>query len=264
MVRAFPLVLFAVAAAVGQPVKDAGNPPPEVDKALRARITEFYDLQLKGSFRKAEALVAEEAKDPYYVMAKPKYNKLELAGIEYFDKFTRARATIKVERFIVAPPFPADVPVKGQMGSSWKLENGQWCWYIDAADLATPWNHGQTPALPPGGATAGVPGATPATLPPIPTSAGFALGKVKADKTAVEIARGSSARVAFHNNALGPMKLVIDHLPAGIEAKFDHAQMAAAAGAVLTLHAGKDAKPGTVDLRVEQTGEPLPIQVTLK
>lgn len=39
---------------------------PEVNQALRARIAEFYQEQVGGKFRHAEALVAEETKDYFY------------------------------------------------------------------------------------------------------------------------------------------------------------------------------------------------------
>jgi hypothetical protein len=39
---------------------------PEVNQALRARIGEFYQEQVGGKFRHAEALVAEETKDYFY------------------------------------------------------------------------------------------------------------------------------------------------------------------------------------------------------
>ena len=40
--------------------------PPEVEQALCARIGEFYQDQVGGKFRQAEALVAEETKDYFY------------------------------------------------------------------------------------------------------------------------------------------------------------------------------------------------------
>jgi hypothetical protein len=39
---------------------------PEVDPARSARIGEFYQEQVGGKFRQAEALVAEETKDYFY------------------------------------------------------------------------------------------------------------------------------------------------------------------------------------------------------
>ena len=44
----------------------AEAPPPEVDQALRARISEFYQDHVDGKFRQAEALVAAETKDSFY------------------------------------------------------------------------------------------------------------------------------------------------------------------------------------------------------
>ena len=44
--------------------------PREVDPARSARIGEFYQEQVGGKFRQAEALVAAETKD-YFYGAKP-------------------------------------------------------------------------------------------------------------------------------------------------------------------------------------------------
>ena len=57
--------LTALAAA-----QTATNPfdkaPPNVDDALKTRVTEFYQDHIDGKFRKAEQLVAEDSKDAFY------------------------------------------------------------------------------------------------------------------------------------------------------------------------------------------------------
>src|ERR1039458_2187897 len=57
----FALFAATAFAQANDPFK--AKPPADVDAALRARVLEFFDLHVKGEFRKAEALVAEDTKD---------------------------------------------------------------------------------------------------------------------------------------------------------------------------------------------------------
>jgi len=43
--------------------------PPDVDDALRTRITAFYQAQVEGKPRRVEPMVAEDSKDFFYNMA---------------------------------------------------------------------------------------------------------------------------------------------------------------------------------------------------
>src|SRR5579864_740686 len=47
--------------AFGQP-----SPPPGIEDALRARVTEFFQYHVDGNFRKAYDMVAEDTKDFYF------------------------------------------------------------------------------------------------------------------------------------------------------------------------------------------------------
>src|ERR1035441_5836242 len=77
------------------------KPPAEVDAALRARVQEFFDLHVKGQFRKAEELVAEDTKDFFYSGNKPKYLSFEISRIDYSANFTRAKVTVLCEQYIL-------------------------------------------------------------------------------------------------------------------------------------------------------------------
>ena len=69
--RAGILVLLLGGIALAQ---EAGNifekAPPEVDEALRARITRFYQAFIDGKFRLADALVADDSKDVFFAAEK--------------------------------------------------------------------------------------------------------------------------------------------------------------------------------------------------
>src|SRR4051794_2499147 len=81
------------------------KPPVEVDKALRERVQQFFDLHVKGQFRQAEALVAEDTKDFFYKGNKPRYLSCELSKIDYSDNFTKANAVMICEMYIMMPGF---------------------------------------------------------------------------------------------------------------------------------------------------------------
>src|SRR5262245_19656348 len=101
----FPLVLLlSVGVLCAQNTADLFNKPPaKVDKALRARISEFYDDHVKGDFRKAEPLVAEDTKNFFYSQNKPKYLSYDISRIEYSDNFTKAKATVLCEQYVMMP-----------------------------------------------------------------------------------------------------------------------------------------------------------------
>lgn len=123
-------VLLCTAACFAQTKEAPPQPPPDVDAALRARVTEFFQYHVTGQFRKAEALVAEDSKDIFYNRNKPRYIKfLEIARIDYSDNFTKALATATVSSMEMIPGWTAGAPTIPVL-SSWKLENGQWCWYV--------------------------------------------------------------------------------------------------------------------------------------
>src|SRR5215472_12205106 len=122
MLRTCLLALFA-ACLFGQGDDPFNRPPADVDQALRARIQEFYQLHVKGDFRHAEELVAEDTKDFYYSHNKPKYLSAEISRIEYSDRFTKAKATVLCEQYVMLPGF-TDKPIKVPTPSTWKLIDG--------------------------------------------------------------------------------------------------------------------------------------------
>jgi hypothetical protein len=259
-------LLAALCFAQAPPPPSGPTPPAEVDRAVRARIQEFNDLQVAGQYRKAEAYVAEDTKDFYYGLAKPRYKSLKILSIEYSGNFTRAKALIACEIFINAPPYPPDVPLKSRFFSYWKLENGAWYYYDDASTHESLFGR-MTRNSPP--AAAGSPGpgsappglAAPGEAPELPA---FVLKQVKPDKESVALKPGQSAEVTFTNHAPGQMTLTIDSKPAGVDVKIQRSEIPAGGTSVVVISAGKGAKAGTVGLRVVQTAEVVPIQVRLK
>ncbi len=232
------------------------KPPAQVEEALRARAQEFFQDFVDGNFRKGEALVAEDSKDIYYNAQKSKYLSYELKDIQYSDNFTRAKVTAICETQVAIPGFAGQV-LKVPVGSNWKLENGQWYWYIDPEELhKTPFGV----AHPAPGPRSVAPPAPPA----IPPDPGFALQKVKADKTTLELKPGVAAQVTFTNTAPGWMSIsLLGRIP-NVDVKLDRVNLNAGEKAVMTVQAREGARPGTLTIQVEQTNEVIPIQVNIE
>jgi hypothetical protein len=256
MLRFFLLVMLAT----GSYAQNAGDvfnkPPADVDQALRARITEFFDLHVKGEFRKAEAWVAEDTREIYYSSNKTKYLSFEIGRIEYSDNFTRAKATVLCEQYIMLPGFMGK-PFKVPIPSTWKLVDDTWYWYVDPEALRmTPFGK-----MSPGPAQ----GSGSASIPEIPiTVPDYIYTQVKADKESVTLKAGETERITITNSAPGLMNISLTGALQGVEVKLDRTVLNAGEKAVLTMQAGHDAKPGVLSIQVEQTNQVIPIQVAIQ
>jgi len=97
--------------------------PPEVEEALRTRVSQFYSLYQQAQFRKAEALVAEESRDLYYTMPKAPIRGFEVENIDWEDGFESAIVLVKC--LSVTPRTASEgiwIPILGK----WKLANKDW------------------------------------------------------------------------------------------------------------------------------------------
>ena len=256
MLRFTLLAVFAVG-SFAQNADDAFNKPPaDVDEALRARITEFFDLHVKGEFRKAEALVAEDTQDLYYSSSKTKYVSFEIGRIDYSEDFTRAKATVLCEQYIMLPGFLGK-PMKIPIPSTWKLVDGTWYWYVDPESLRmTPFGK-----MNPGTARE----SAPKTIPAIPTTVpDYIYQQVKADKASVSLKVGESEQVTVTNSAPGTMNISVTGSLPGVEVKLDRTVLNTGEKAVLTFQASNEAQSGVLSIQVEQTNQVIPIQVAIK
>jgi hypothetical protein len=249
--------LFAVI-AFGQPNDPfQPKPPAKVDAALRARVQEFFDLHVKGQFRKAEELVAEDTKDFFYSGNKPKYLSFQISRIDYSADFTRAKVLAMCDQYIMMPGF-SDHPMKVPTPSTWKLEKGKWYWYVDqTGPYMTPAGKMTPGAFPERGAAA------PPSLASIPTSADFLYKQIKLDKTSVSLRVGETAEVIIANGAPGPVVLSVPAALPGLEAKLDKGTLPAGGKATLTLRAAQGAKSGVLEIQVEPTMQRLAVQIAI-
>jgi hypothetical protein len=257
-----PVLFVAVLSA--QDAADLFNKPPaDVDKALRERIGQFYQYHVTKEYRKAEALVAEDTKDFFYERNKPVFLDYEIRKIVYSDNYTKAKAEVFCNMFVPVPGF-ADRPIKMPVPSTWKVEkDGLWYWYIDQSKLAeSPFGTMKAgPPLAPGQKLTDLFGA--GAPPAIPDTPDAFLNKVIADKTKIALKVGTPEQITFTNTAPGPMFVSVGNKIDGIEAAFNETNLKGGDKAVLTLKAAKGAKSGTLNIRIEPTGEIVPLEISV-
>ena len=256
------MLVLATAALWAQTAAQKGpEPPPDVDKALRARVNEFCELHKQGKFRQAEQMVADDTRDYFYNSGKPRYVSYELQSVKYNEDFTRATAMVICEHYLPAPGFQGKT-VKLLTPFNWKIENGQWMWYVDKdAMLMTPF--GKMSLAPRTGDTNTPPAPGAPQPPPIPATVDQFFSLIKADKTALSLKPGASDQVVISNGTPGLVSLEIAQQVPGVEARLEAAAIPSGGKAVLTAHAGQQATSGVIVLRVKPIGPRITIQVTV-
>jgi hypothetical protein len=232
--------------------------PPDVDDALRARITGFYQAHVDKKFRQADQYVAEDTKDFYYEANKPAYISFQIDKILYSDNFTKAKAIVTCKMHVVVG-FVDQVSMV-PTPSTWKLENGQWCWYVDQkAGRDTPFGHWS-----PKGESAGS----------LPTMTGApdvqSLWKnVQADKRSVQLSakEASSEEVTISSKMAVELRLDAPTV-AGLNVTLDRTNLKAGEQAKVTFHSEpqENAVPrkAQVIVHVMPTNQVIPIIVAIK
>jgi hypothetical protein len=198
----FPIV--AVTAWAQQPSPAAA----EAEAALRARVEEFFKLQVDKKYRQAEAMVAEDTKDDYYNGNKFNIKGFTIEKMELLDDNTRAKVTIKA-KVTLNMPGTGTVDFEAPSATLWKLENGAWVWYSDSTGaVQTPFG-AMKPQKEPGKNTSQ---GLPVNVPSISAIQSL----VKIDRNVVELARdGSPQTVTVSNGLSGGVD--IELIPARIE-----------------------------------------------
>lgn len=123
------------------PVIETSTPgaPKAADRALRGRATKFYQSYVEGKFRQADFYVAEDSKDAFFAMDKPRYLKVWGHKIQYSPDYKKAQVLTTVDFEMKAARIGTMV-VRPQIPSTWKLQKGQWFWYKGPdTDIPTPW-----------------------------------------------------------------------------------------------------------------------------
>lgn len=274
--RAGILVLLLGGIALAQ---EAGNifekAPPEVDEALRARITRFYQAFIDGKFRLADALVADDSKDVFFAAEKRRYHACEIGNITYTDHFTKAKAVVScdTEYFMMGRQIPVKLPIS----SLWKIENGEWFWYtipVSEQDMVnTPIGPVKRAPLAQNGNAA----PAPSVVRPM-VSPGQLMAAVKVDRESMVFnsSHASSQELKVKNTMPGVVTLLATTNVAGLSVKPEKVQIQANEEVKVVaafnpedpaitcsdcLSHPQDRKAGDVTLRVEPTNQVLSVPV---
>jgi hypothetical protein len=207
--------------------------------------------------------VAEDSKDLFFAVQKPRFLSFEILKVEYSDKFTRATATVDCEEEVMMMGL-GKMKMKMPRLSTWKLSKGKWFWYVDqTAPRDTPFGKitmgGTTPGASPG----------PFLIPQGPKPEELT-GLVTSDKSIVTLAKPpASDTVTVKNGMPGWVKLVLERpsvdIP-GLEVALDRNDVQGGHNAILTIrYDPKDQKPGhpavNVNVVVEPVGTVIPIRI---
>jgi hypothetical protein len=263
MVRWFLFTLVAVSAWS----QTTGPGPSEAESRLRARVEKFYTLLQEGrtsvkSLRQAEDLVAADTKDQYYVAKKPDIRAFHIESVEVLDGGQKARVVVTAKVVVMmvgAGPQEFTVPVK----STWKLENGDWMFYMDPVSLEdTPFGKMYSER---NGAAQGPPPDLAALMANKPSVASLQ-SKVKVDRTAVVLTKEAPIQtVTISNDLSGPIDITMDGLSKkipGLTVSFGAARVEGGKSAEIKLEAAPGAAvSATVHLFVTPVGNEFDVQV---
>jgi len=263
MLRSAILVCLMASAGLAQdPAALFEKAPPDIDDALRARITQFYQAHQEGKFRAADLMVAEDSKEAFFGMDKPRCRAFTLGNIKYLDNFTRAQVMISCDTEMMM--MTGRIPVKRPLSSKWKVVEGQWFWYVDPpsrGETVTPF--GISKPQEPGSSSA------PKDLRGLFVDVGAVTKSVKADKTQLAFDPNGAAtgQVVLTNQLPGSVTLAIEARETpGLTFKLDRTTLSRGERAV--LHAryepvqGSTPSATTVQIVVSPTEQAIPVSVS--
>ncbi len=240
--------------------------PPALDQALRGRIQFFFQAHVDGKWRLADQVVAEDSKDNFFAMQKPRVLSFEIAKIEYSDSFQRAKVTVNCEEDMIMMG-AGSVRLKMPRSSDWKLQNGEWFWFFDPnAVRETPF--GPMKYLTNGAVDPSAP--TQLSIPQGPSPKDIRSG-IKLDKMEVSLQakEPSSDTVTVSNSLPGWVTLVLQvpDLP-GFQVTADQKNIGAGQQAHITFRFDPSAAAAppaeVVNLLVNPTGLLFAIRVTFQ
>jgi hypothetical protein len=213
------LAVSLLSLAQTPPPAPSAAPPAEVDKALRARVTAFFQSQKDGNFRKSYELVAEDSKDYYFSAGKQQGLPFTIGDIEYAEEFSKATVKAVVIQKVGFSGQQIEVP--SIVITRWKMEKGEWVWYHDPSKDTLLTVVGE---LPTGGAPVGTTPAAdssqPAKSSPLPKDLSPAAAAAAAaklvpqttiDKASISFTLGKDASevVTFRNGNMGQVRVYV-------------------------------------------------------
>ncbi len=268
---------FALAALLGAasafPQGGFGNlftkAPPDVDNALREKVTYFYDMHVQGKYRQADAVVHEDSKDVFFGAEKIKMRGFKIVSINYEEGFQRAKVVADIDTEFYFVGF-GKMDVHRPVVSSWARDDkGQWWWTVEKTSAReTPF--GRMNPGPDGDPAKKIDGED---LGKLIEARGIKVAdlksRVKADKDSIELLshKPSNGEVNILNDFDGPIEISMqaDDFP-GVVFALDQTKVEAGQKAKLTVHCRPVGTAKKPDLRalliIEPLGKTIPIKVT--
>ncbi|MCE5306667.1 MAG: hypothetical protein LLG20_03400 [Acidobacteriales bacterium] len=237
--------------------------PPEIDQALRERVTAFLQAHVDGKFRLADQYVAEDSKDAFFEAHKRRYRDFEIAKITYSNEYTKAVVLAVCGTEMTIPGQTRPMPVKMPVNMYWKTVDGKWFWYLPPAPSSydTPFGKMKPGADNPPGA-AGQQSSAEFQGPSLAQ-----LGQLAAiDKTEVRLNPATPSAVATVVNRL-PGKATVHiegDVPEGLDAKLDRTEVNGGESAKLTVKLVNAAKLTTPPYMIRLRVDPLNQLFTVK
>jgi hypothetical protein len=256
------LFLWGIAFFGQDPAALFQKAPPDVEEALRARIQKFYGLYMEGKFRAADALVAEDSKDAFYVAGKRKCRSIEIDTLKFSEDFSKADVFVSCDTDVLVEPVGL-IRTQLPMRTRWKMLEGDWFWYVEPASdqgMQTPFGFFK-PGTPNGPAAGmGMPAAG------MSVEALTSLVKVDRQQVSLDVNTKEGGRVVVTNTAPGGVSLALEpkEIP-GFELALDKTALAQGQSAVLSIGyvPSKDRKPSPalVTIVVSPTQQEIPIRI---
>ena len=236
--------------------------PPDVEEALRARVQKFYGLYMEGKFRAADALVAEDSKDAFYVAGKRKCRSVDIDTLKFSENFSKADVMVTCDTDVMVEPVGL-IRTPVPMRTRWKMVGGDWFWYVDPATAqGTPTPFGMFTPGSPNGPPAGV------GMPAAGMTVEALTAMVKVDRQQVSFDANTKGvgRVVIANTMPGAVSLALEpkEIP-GFDLALDKTDIAQGQSAVLSISytpsKDRQASPATVKIVVSPTEQEISIRI---
>lgn len=229
------LAVFAQMTALAQ----APAPPPDVDQALNARVTEFFQDFVDGKFRQAMDLVAKDTQDEFFAQGKEKLLGFKIRDVKYNDDFTKATVDLDVKRIwrIQGAEQVVDVPTP----TTWEIEDGKWVWYhhVQKNEWVTAMGPSNTDLIKrnPDGTISNIPQKLDQATVAAAAQRIFEASGLDKKEVTLSSDKPSSDKVVFRNGAPGSVSLELYGVPKlpGFSAKLDKATVNFRESAVLEV-----------------------------
>jgi hypothetical protein len=118
------LVLVSVLAAQDPFRQAPPKAPPEVEEALRSRVTQYYTLYQQGQYRQSEAYISPEGRDAYYAIRKNTIYGFEIKDIQIAPDLQSAKVTVACRTNVAVQTQGSRMTLP--VFSQWKQIDGEW------------------------------------------------------------------------------------------------------------------------------------------